>query len=190
MDKKIILASNSPRRREILTQGGYEYEVDAADINEDLGISDPVKLVEELSYQKALATAKNHPGCVVIGADTIVSFDGLILGKPGDEQGAVDMLKKLSGQTHQVITGVSVLSVSDDGADIKKVTFHEITDVTFYPLDDEEIAAYVATKEPMDKAGAYGIQGRGALLVKKIDGDYLNVVGLPLAALSRALLSI
>ena len=186
MDKKIILASNSPRRREILTQGGYEYEVDAADIDENLGISDPALLVEELSYKKALAITDRHPDSIVIGADTVVAIDGDILGKPADEADAKAMLKKLSGRTHQVMTGVSLLE-TDGSVIIKKVTFHAVTDVTFYELSDDEIASYVATGEPMDKAGAYGIQGRGALLVERISGEYLNVVGLPLAALAQRL---
>ncbi len=182
----IVLASNSPRRREILTQGGYEFTVDAADVDEDLGITDPVELVEELSAKKSMAIADRYPDKTVIGADTVVANDGEILGKPSDEMDAVLMLKKLSGKTHQVVTGVTVIYPSQDGIRNHK-TFHEITDVTFYDLTDDEIKKYVQTGEPLDKAGAYGIQGRGALLVERISGDYLNVVGLPLAHLSRVL---
>ncbi len=177
----LILASNSPRRREILTQGGFSYTVDAADIDEDLGIDDPAKLVEELSYNKAKAVADRHPGDIIIGADTVVVIDNDILGKPADEADAIKMLKRLSGATHQVMTGVSLIRGE------KRTTFHEVTDVTFFELTDDEIKNYVSTGEPLDKAGAYGIQGKGALLVESIKGDYLSVVGLPLARFNRNL---
>ncbi len=179
--QNMILASNSPRRREILTQGGFSFTVDAADIDEDLGIDDPAKLVEELSYNKARAVADRHPGDIIIGADTVVVIENDILGKPSDEADAANMLRCLSGATHQVMTGVSLICGK------KRITFHEVTDVTFFELTDEEIKDYVNTGEPLDKAGAYGIQGRGALLVESIKGDYLNVVGLPLARLNQYL---
>ena len=182
----IVLASNSPRRREILTQGGYEFTVDAADVDENLGIIDPAELVEALSFKKAMAVADKYPDKTVIGADTVVAIDGDILGKPIDESDAQNMLRELSGRTHQVVTGVTVVLPTVDGGRGHE-TFHEITDVTFYELSDDEIDTYVSTGEPLDKAGAYGIQGRGALLVERISGDYLNVVGLPLARLSRIL---
>ncbi len=182
----IVLASNSPRRREILTQGGYEFTVDAADVDENLGITDPVRLVEALSLKKAMAVAEKYPDKTVIGADTVVAIDGDILGKPADEADAKAMLKKLSGRTHQVVTGVTVVRPGS-AKERENVTFHSVTDVTFYELSGEEIDDYVSTGEPLDKAGAYGIQGRGALLVERISGEYLNVVGLPLARLNQEL---
>ena len=183
-DAPIVLASNSPRRREILTQGGYEYLVDAREVDENIGISDPVALAEELSLRKAMAVADSYPDRTVIGADTVVALESEILGKPKDKEDAFHMLKKLSGVTHSVVTGVTVI-YPGEGENREKKTFHEITGVSFYELSDDEIKSYIATGEPMDKAGAYGIQGRGALFVERISGDYLNVVGLPLARLAR-----
>ena len=190
--EKIILASNAPRRREILEMVGIDFEIDASDIDEDIGVDEPVGLVSELSKRKAHAVEKNHPGCVIIGADTVVAVtmaDGResILGKPADADDASDMLFSLSGKTHRVHTGVTLLHIGADGSVTEEKTFCETTEVTFYPLGDRDIEAYVATGEPLDKAGAYGIQGRGAILVKEIKGDYLNVVGLPLARLWREL---
>ncbi|MCR5099251.1 MAG: Maf family protein [Lachnospiraceae bacterium] len=182
----MVLASNSPRRREILTQGGLEYIVDAADVDENVGIDDPVGLVEALSLKKSMAVADSHPESIIIGADTVVALGSEIMGKPADEADARAMLKKLSGVTHQVVTGVTLIKPEDQGKR-EHVTFHSVTDVTFYELSDEEIEAYVSTKEPLDKAGAYGIQGRGALLVESISGEYLNVVGLPLGRLNQEL---
>ena len=189
--KQVILASNSPRRREILSLSGMDFLVDAADVDEDIPVDDPAKLVRKLSHRKAEAIAHRHADSVIIGADTVVAVDlsdggeSQILGKPADEKAAFDMLRLLSGRTHQVHTGVTIISTDGDGRIVDKRTFSETTEVTFYPLSDDEIRSYILTGEPMDKAGAYGIQGRGALLVKKIDGDYLNVVGLPLSRLWR-----
>ncbi len=178
---KLILASASPRRREILKNAGYKFEVITADADETLppDIS-PEQAVKYLAELKNSAVAQNNDG-IIVSADTVVAVDGKILGKPADEQDAENMLKMLSGRTHSVFTGVSV-SLGN-----KKTVFCEKTDVTFFDLSEKEILDYIKTGEPMDKAGAYGIQGRGALLVEKINGDYFNVVGLPIARLSRVL---
>ena len=178
---KIILASGSPRRRELLSQAGIEYEVIPANVDESSDITDPRVLVEYLSKIKANAVAQDYPGRIVLAADTVVASEGHILGKPTNEAEAFDMLTKLSGKTHQVYTGVTIL-----GCDMDE-TFSECTDVTMYENSAELIRAYIATGEPMDKAGSYGIQGRGAVLIKEIRGDYNNVVGLPLARVYREL---
>ena len=178
---KLILASASPRRREILKNAGFEFEVKTSEADETLpdGISpeDAVELLAKLKNEAVRAESDT----TVISADTIVVCDGKILGKPKDEADAFDMLRTLSGREHFVYTGVCLRKGE------KKTVFFEKTAVYFYELCDSEISAYITTGEPMDKAGAYGIQGNGAVLVKKIDGDYLNVVGLPLARLVREL---
>lgn len=142
----------------------------------------PEEAVLSLSEQKAGEIFRENRGEVIVAADTIVAIDGKILGKPADEKDAFSMLKTLSGRVHEVFTGVCVIFASG-----KKERFFEETKVEFYELSDEAIAAYIKTGEPMDKAGAYGIQGKGALLVKRIDGDYYNVMGLPVARLLRVL---
>ena len=181
---KIILASNSPRRRELLGQMGIkDFKVSAPNVDESVeeGLS-PVQVVEELSLRKARAAAKRAgPGDLIIAADTVVALDGAVLGKPRDEAGAFAMLSSLSGREHHVYTGVTVLRGE------RAVTEHEETAVTFRPLEEGEIWGYIATGEPMDKAGAYGIQGLGALLVSGIRGDSCNVVGLPVFRLGRIL---
>lgn len=178
---KIILASGSPRRSEILKNAGIFFEVSVADADETLPKNImPDKAVKYLAELKGDAVSTKIDG-VIISADTVVTLDNTILGKPSDEQDAERMLKMLSGKTHYVYTGVCIQDSK------RKTVFCEKTAVTFYELDEAEIKEYVATGEPMDKAGAYGIQGLGALLVKKIDGDYLNVVGLPMARLKREL---
>lgn len=181
MSSKIILASASPRRREIMENAGYDFTVRVADADETLpdNIS-PEKAVIYLARLKGNAVSAEN-GETVISADTVVVLDGRILGKPKDKTDAVKMLTELSGKTHRVYTGVCVRQ----GA--KEKVFSVCTEVIFYPLKAEEITEYVDTGEPMDKAGAYGIQGKGALLVKEIHGDYNNVVGLPIAELSRVL---
>jgi len=180
--KKIILASASPRRRELLKQAGFSFEVMVSQADETITEKTPEAMVKELSGRKARAVAQAlAKGNLVIGADTLVVMDGRILGKPTDEIDAFRMLKELSGHTHQVYTGVTLLGETDEGR-VEKV-FVEKTDVTMYPMTDEEIQAYIGTGEPMDKAGAYGIQGRAAVFVKEIKGDYNNVVGLPIARL-------
>ena len=178
----LILASASPRRRELLTLAGLDFTVYASDCDESVPDSlTPPEAAVEIARRKASAVAEKYPDDTVVGAVTIVVIDDTILGKPKDAREAASMLKRLSGRTHCVYTGVCV--VSDGTAN----SFFEKTDVTFYVLSDGEIDDYIATGEPMDKAGAYGIQGRGALLVKGICGDYFNVVGLPLARLVRML---
>ena len=184
MDMEIVLASGSPRRRQLLEQIGLTgFRVLPSDADESLpdGIA-PGKAVERLSARKGAAVAAQaRPGALVIAADTVVALDGAILGKPRDRAEAEAMLTALSGRTHQVYTGVTLLQ---DG---RRLTEHEVTAVTFRPLSPEEIAAYVSTGEPMDKAGAYGIQGLGALLVERLEGDYFNVMGLPLCRLGEML---
>ncbi|MBR6784902.1 MAG: septum formation inhibitor Maf [Clostridia bacterium] len=180
--KKIILASASPRRKELLTTAGVEFEVLVSDADETIpdGTA-PTDAAMITAEKKSLAVAEKCTDCVVIGADTIVVLDGKILGKPKDEADAASMLRFLSGREHEVITGVCLT----DGNKTEK--FAQVSRVKFYELTDGEIAAYVATKEPMDKAGAYGIQGKGCVLVESIEGDYFNIVGLPVAATVRAL---
>ena len=181
---EIILASNSPRRRELLGQMGIaDFKVSAPNVDERVeeGLS-PAQIVEELSLRKASAAAKKAgPGDLVIAADTVVALEGEVLGKPRNEAGAFAMLSALSGREHHVYTGVTVLQGE------RAVTEHEQTAVTFRTLEEDEIWGYIATGEPMDKAGAYGIQGMGALLVSGIRGDYCNVVGLPVFRLGRIL---
>lgn len=182
----IILASGSPRRRQLLEQVGIrDFKVVSSDVDETVAPGlPPAQVVEELSRRKADAVAaKARPGDLVLAADTIVSLEDAILGKPADELEAFRMLTALSGVRHQVYTGVTLLR---DG---RAVTEHEVTTVSFRELSGEEISAYIATGEPMDKAGAYGIQGRGALLVQRVEGDYFNVMGLPLCHLGRMLRS-
>ena len=180
----IILASNSPRRRELLGQMGIKgFKVAAPDVDETVeGNLHPAQIVEELSLRKAkAAAAKNDGDGLIIAADTVVALEGAVLGKPRDERDAFSMLSALSGNRHDVYTGVTVMLGG------RVVTEHERTTVTFRDVEPEEIRAYIATGEPMDKAGAYGIQGRGALLVSGIQGDYCNVVGLPVYRLGRIL---
>ena len=180
----IILASQSPRRRELLEQVGITgFQVISPDVDERVepGLS-PAGMVEELSLRKARAAAdKTGPDGLIIAADTVVALDGAVLGKPRDREDAFAMLSALSGREHRVYTGVSVLRGD------RAVTEHEETAVCFRALAPGEIWGYIATGEPMDKAGAYGIQGRGALLVSGIQGDYSNVVGLPVFRLGRIL---
>lgn len=178
----LILASASPRRKEILSTLGYEFEICPADADESIDEGTPVFAVAEiLARKKALAVLEKNQDSVVIGSDTIVAVGDKILGKPKNEADAVEMLRMLSGKTHQVYTGLCVCSKDKIRSLVSK------TDVSFYPLSDETIKSYVETKEPMDKAGAYGIQGKGSVLVKKIDGDFFTVMGLPAASLARLL---
>ena len=180
---KIVLASQSPRRRQLLGQMGLEFTTQSPEIDESAFHGrDARGLVETLSREKARWVARQQtPDTLVIGADTVVVLDGAILGKPHSREEAVSMLTALSGRTHQVYTGVTLAR----GEDI--LTEHEVTAVTFRPLTAAEIDAYVQSGEPMDKAGAYGIQGLGALLAERLEGDYFNVMGLPLCRLGRML---
>lgn len=179
--KKLILASASPRRRELLQQAGAEFEVIPARGEEHLTGKTPGEAVMELALQKAreVADAQADLSAVVLGADTVVAFQGKILGKPKDRADAVRMLTMLSGAVHSVFTGVAVI-VKENG---RILNFFEETQVKMYPLSRAEIEAYVDTGEPMDKAGAYGIQGKCAIHIESICGDYNNVVGLPIAAI-------
>lgn len=184
--KKVILASGSPRRKELLSQIGVSFEVLPSTKEEVRTSSEPHKLVEELSYQKAMDVAGQcEEGKLVIGADTLVTFENQVMGKPADEEQAAEMLRALSGHAHQVYTGVTV--VIRDGEDYEYITFHEKTDVYVYDLTEADIREYIASGEPMDKAGAYAIQGIFAKYIKGICGDYNNVVGLPIGRLYQEL---
>lgn len=228
MNKKIILASASPRRRELLSQIGLYFEVVVSETEEKITSTEPAKVVEELSAQKAEAvweklfsmtasqgsvtdaerleegssvsrTDEGSEGFdpeqtsgettitdnVVLGADTVVACDGKILGKPADMEGAVAMLTMLQGRGHEVYTGVTILY--EENGERKTLTFHEKTTVHFYPMTDAQIREYVATGDPMDKAGAYGIQGLCARYISGIAGDYNNVVGLPVGRVYQEL---
>jgi septum formation protein len=179
---RIILASQSPRRRELLAQIGLAHEVRPADIDESVHPGEePVPHCERLARDKAHTLALLHPDAVVIGSDTIVVIDGAILGKPRDAADAVTMLERLSGREHTVYTAVAV---AQGGRTLSAV---EAVRVQFRTLSREQIDAYVNTGEPMDKAGAYGIQGFGATIVQRIDGDYFAVMGLPLGKLVELL---
>lgn len=186
----IILASGSPRRKELLTQGGIPFTVIKSDCDENSDIEEPAAFVEELSLRKAENVFEKVAGSyqdnhIILAADTIVAYEGEILGKPVDEAEALDMLGLLSDRTHQVYTGVTLLQVKDGNK--KAVTFSERTDVTFYKMSRIEILNYISTKDPLDKAGSYGIQGPCAIHIKKIKGDYNNVVGLPLSRVYQEL---
>lgn len=184
--RNIILASASPRRRELLSQAGIPFTVKPSRAEEKITTDNPAEAVEQLSRQKCRDIyGQSREDMLVIGADTVVAAEGKILGKPGSVQEAEEMLRQLRGKTHQVYTGVTLM-LRDKGVE-KSSTFHERTEVTFYAMTDEEIKSYIATGEPMDKAGAYGIQGKSAVFIKGICGDYNNVVGLPLSRLYQEL---
>lgn len=180
----IVLASASPRRRELLATLQLPFRVMPAPVDEE-GVDEPTpqRLVQTLAQVKAEAVAKLHPDALVIGADTVVVLDGRVLGKPASAQEARSMLAALSGKRHQVMTGLSLIHRQSG----TRRTEYEMTHVTFAPLSPKAIDRYVNTGEPMDKAGAYGIQGLGATLVQGIEGCYFNVVGLPLYRLARML---
>ncbi|MCR4618032.1 MAG: Maf family protein [Lachnospiraceae bacterium] len=190
---KIYLASGSPRRRELMAQIGLNIEVVVSDADEGCNEKNPAMLVKELSRRKAFAVAEelmkekagenkeSRESFIVIGADTVVSCDGNVLGKPKDKDGAVLMLKNLSGRTHEVYTGVTICCKK--GENLSSNTFYECTKVSFFDMSDGEIEEYVNTNDPLDKAGAYGIQGFCARYISGIQGDYNNVVGLPVGRL-------
>lgn len=211
---KIVLASGSPRRRELLTGLGLDYTVLVSGVEEHVTEKEPARVVEELSDQKARDVLQKLFSAIfdreadtgdsakekvrqelrfwdggeellVIGADTIVALEGQILGKPVSVKDAANMLGRLSGRQHQVYTGVTLYHHSQ--GQTRRHTFHECTQVRFYPMTEEEISWYISTGEPMDKAGAYGIQGMGSRFVEAIEGDYSNVVGLPVARLYQEL---
>lgn len=178
----LILASSSPRRKELLENLQLSFEVHSSDVDETYNPTlSPPEIVMELAMRKSENVAMKHPKSFVIGCDTIVVQDGQVLGKPKDKTEATVMLKKLSGRTHLVYTGVSIFSPKTH------VEFYEKTEVVFWELTDDEIYSYVNSGEPLDKAGAYGIQGFGSVLVKKINGDYFSVVGLPVSRTIREL---
>lgn len=177
-----ILASASPRRQELIKLITEDFSVIPADIDETLPDNiNPFYGPEFLAVKKAEHISKQHKGALVIGADTGVFLENRVLGKPKSEDDAKEMLKSLSGKTHKVITGCAIFYNG------KHLSFSEETSVEFYPLSDNEIIRYISTGEPMDKAGAYGIQAKGSLFIKGIQGDYFNVVGLPIARLKREL---
>jgi septum formation protein len=183
----LILASGSPRRRQFLTDLGLDFTLASADLDETIQAGElPGELVCRLADEKAAVVAAGNPGSWVIGADTVVVLGGEILGKPDNPAGALAMLKRLAGRTHQVWTGVSILRWSDRSSR----TFAVCTEVTFAEVADSVLSAYVATGEPLDKAGSYGIQGHGVFLVSAINGSYSNVVGLPLPELLGQLLEL
>lgn len=180
---ELILASQSPRRRELMGRITEHFAVVVSDVEE---VRDPAWSVQELprylAAQKAEAVSKSRPDALVIGADTIVALDGTVLGKPRDDEDAFLMLKNLSGKTHKVLTGVAFYR---GGKELS--SFVQTTEVDFYPLSDRQIRRYLATGEHRDKAGAYGIQGFGGLFVEGIRGDYFNVVGFPMAKVAKEL---
>ena len=184
---KLILASSSERRRELLTMCGYEYEIVPSGADERTYETDPCEYVRSLAVRKAeevasrLRTERPGEGFAVLGADTVVTLDGIIIGKPKDEADAVRILRLLSGRTHTVCTGVAV--VTENGTESEVST----TRVTFEELTEEEIRLYVASGEPMDKAGAYGIQGPFGMFVREVEGNYFTVIGLPLPTAYRLL---
>lgn len=180
-DVRLILASGSPRRRELLALTGFPFEVDAPEVDEttDLGAREAV---EELCRRKGVAGAALHPGCVVLAADTLVAMDNVPLGKPADEADAFRMLRSLTGRWHQVYTGVCAVS-----ADGQVYTGVDASDVRFGPMTDEEIRAYIATGEPMDKAGAYALQGIASQWIEEVRGTPSGIIGLPMPLTRRLL---
>ncbi|MCI5713916.1 MAG: Maf family protein [Lachnospiraceae bacterium] len=186
---KIILASASPRRKELLEQIGVKFMIEPAKGEEKITKNLPGEVVKELALQKAREVAKDEEEPVlVIGADTVVAYGDEILGKPKDEKDAYRMLSMLQGKAHAVYTGVAL--IVQNPLERKEIVFAEKTKVFVYPMTKDEILSYIATKEPMDKAGSYGIQGKFAAFIEKIEGDYNNVVGLPIAGIYQKLLEL
>jgi len=182
MLKHLILASQSPRRRELLSLLGFSFTTVQPNVEEIIDTNLPIaEAVEDLAHRKACEVYDRHPGNIVVSADTIVLHRGEVMGKPVDAADAKAMLKKLSGDTHEVITAVCIKNAT------KTKTFHSRTEVEFIPFDEDFVDEYVKSKVPMDKAGAYGIQDKGALLVSRINGDYYTVMGLPIARLNQEL---
>lgn len=173
--EKIILASASPRRKELLEQAGIPFEVVVSDAQEIITQEEPGEVVKELSACKAQAVAGKYPDHIVLGADTVVVHNGKILGKPKDKEDARKMICGLQGDTHQVYTGVTLISHG------KEISFYECADVCVYAMSEAEVEDYLQTQEYADKAGAYGIQGRFAIFIEGIHGDYNAIVGLPIA---------
>ncbi len=176
MNRPLILASQSPRRKELLSYCNIDFKTIVADVDETIDPALPIiEEIQRLAYKKAKAVLDLNPDSVVIGSDTIVVIDNQILGKPKNEEDAKQMLRLLQGRTHEVITGVCLCSNE------KVDSFSHITEVTFFEMSEEEINWYVSTGEPMDKAGAYGIQGKCMIYIKDIKGDYYSVMGLPVS---------
>lgn len=178
---ELILASGSPRRREMFSLIGLKFTVVPSDADENIPPCPPAEFVEQLALRKAAAVKKDRPGCCVVGSDTIVALDGDIIGKPADEEDAFRILSRLSGKTHTVYTGLAVLT--DTTAEV----LHDAVKVTFAAMSAQEIRDYIASGEPMDKAGAYGIQGPGGVFVERVEGCYFTVIGMPLPRLYQAL---
>ena len=185
--RRVLLASESPRRRELMVLSEIPFTTASCLLKETLDPELSIeKAVEKLAFEKADAVFHRYPEEFIIGADTIVVSDGSILGKPRDEADAVRMIRSLQGRSHKVYTGVAILDYDDEGK--RKSVVHAVeTEVFVNPMSDEEIREYAATGEPLDKAGAYGIQGRFAAYIERIDGDYYNVVGLPVSYVYRQL---
>lgn len=181
---ELILASASPRRKELFKMIGLSFSAVASDANEDIPVLEASEYVERLAQIKAQSVKARFPGACVVGCDTIVLLDGKIIGKPRDEDDAYRILSRLSGRTHSVYTGLAV--ITDKTLSVE----HDVTQVTFASMSADEIRSYIRTGEPMDKAGAYGIQGMGGIFVNRIDGCYFTVIGLPLPKLYRALLRV
>lgn len=182
IERKLILASASPSRKMLLEQAGLDFEVVVSGVDETVPPDyTPAQTVEALAQRKGQAVQALRPEAPIIAADSVVSIDGLILGKPKDDEAAKATLRRLSGRTHELITGVCLLING------RMDLFHQVTQVTFYPLTEEEIAEYVALGESRGRAGAYGIEGIGVVLVQSIQGDYPNIVGLPVAETIRHL---
>ncbi len=185
----IILASQSPRRKKLLDQMNLKFTVEPSSCDESFSDNeDPSDIVQMLALRKAMDVSEGKSDALVIGADTIVVYNGQILGKPGSQAEAKAMLSSLSDNSHYVLTGVALVKTDNEGNILEKKTFYEKTKVFFGNLEESEINSYIADGSPMDKAGSYGIQDDwGAFFVKRIEGDYYNVVGLPLYALYRYL---
>lgn len=185
----IILASASPRRKELLEQIGVEFLIQPAVGEEKITKEIPSEVVTELALQKAREVAKDkEEPALIIGADTVVAYENQILGKPKDETDAFRMISMLQGKAHEVYTGVALLYLN--GGNMKELVFAEKTKVFVHAMTTQQIKSYIATKEPMDKAGAYGIQGKFAAFVEKIEGDYNNVVGLPVGRIYQKMLEL
>jgi len=177
---RIVLASASPRRYELLRQAGFDFETSISNVDENIALHDPAELVKKLAFAKARKVALGYDDSIIIGADTIVYIDGEILGKPIDPADAFKILRKLSGRAHTVYTGLALIYTATGKYEVTVDT----TEVYMRELSDEEINSYIATGEPMDKAGAYGVQGRAGMFVKRVEGDFFTVVGLPLYRLA------
>lgn len=187
MNYRIVLASGSPRRKELLTQIGVTFEIKTSEKEEVITSSNPKDVVKELSAMKAHDVAKDIQGpAIILGADTVVAHDGKILGKPKDKEDAVRMISSFVGDEHYVYTGVCILIKEADGS-MREISFAEGTKVFVYGMTEKEIRDYVDSGEPMDKAGAYAIQGKFAPYIKEIVGDYYNIVGFPIAGIYQRL---